>query len=81
MKNEKAIAEQTHLQARGLFVLAHAYMKKAKAAEVALGELLRYDDSYLGCISDEIYEGGDFDSGMKKEGFTIKPPKAKRGRR
>jgi len=69
---KRAIKKAIHLQARGLFALAHSHARKAREAEDALANLLGYRDGYCGCISDEVYEArGDFDGAMRREGFTV----------
>lgn len=72
---KKEISKATHLQARGLFTLAAAHYKKMREAELAMIELLGFEDEgYGGCLSDEVYsDDPNFDRGMKKEGFTIAP--------
>jgi len=69
---KKQISFEKGLQARGLFALAHENYKRANQAIEALADLLGYDSqNYCGCISDQAVEGGDFDKGMKDEGFVI----------
>jgi hypothetical protein len=73
----RKISANKHLQARGLFVLASTHYRKAREAETMMAELLGFDDTYCGCLSDECVDGGDFDAGMKKEGFVVIDPKRK----
>ena len=78
MANTKTISSNTNLQALGLFTLARSHYKKYREYESALGELLGIEDtSYLGCISDEIYDNGNFAAGMQKENFVVAKPKPK----
>lgn len=82
MADKKVISTEKSLMARGLFAMANTHYRKCREAEVALAELLEFEDGpYCGCLSDQIYdEDGDFDKGMKFEGFTIKATKPPRKR-
>jgi hypothetical protein len=65
------IDRDTYLKGLALFTLAHQHYCKAREFEQALFTLLQVDD--LGCLADEIYDerAGSFDSGLKREGFSI----------
>lgn len=71
------ISHQKYIQALALFTVSHKHYSKAREMELELVELLGYDDNYCGCISDEIYDGGNFDSGLKREQIAVEPKKAK----
>lgn len=72
--DKKPITKERRLQAFALFTMARMTYAKAHEFEASLGELLGYpeeDLNYLGCISDELQDGGNFDLGMKREGFVV----------
>jgi|KBSMisStandDraft_5_1062788.scaffolds.fasta_scaffold939077_2 hypothetical protein len=78
---KKPITKERRLQAFALFTMARMTYAKAREFEASLGELLGYPEeelNYLGCISDQIQEGGKFDLGLKQEGFLVVPDKSKR---
>jgi hypothetical protein len=74
----KKISQAKYLQALALFTVSHKYYAKSREMELELVELLGYDDNYCGCLSDEIYDGGNFDVGLKREQISVEPKKAKR---
>ena len=67
MKHKIPLTKQNRLIALGLFTLARQHYVQLHAAEEALADLLGFEESYAGCISDQIYGDGDFEKGMKKE--------------
>lgn len=74
----KTIDQDTKLRAFALFVMAQEKYRECKQFEEQLAKLLGFpdDETYMGCLSDEIYEtNGSFDRGLKKEGFSIEAPK------
>lgn len=79
---KKVISKDTKLRAFALFTMAASHYEKCQEFERALHETLGYpaDDNYMGCLSDEIYDGaaGKFEVGFRKEGFTTKPNGKKR---
>ena len=73
-ETKKIITPEMRLQGFALFTMAVNHFQKAREFEAALGETLGYaeeDLGYLGCISDEMQDGGNFDRGLKREGFTV----------
>lgn len=73
-ETKKTITKEQRLQAFALFTMAVNHFTKAREFEQALGDLLGYpedDGGYLGCLSDEMQEGGSFDRGLKREGFVV----------
>jgi len=70
-ETKKFITKDQRLKAFALFSMAADHYAKAREFEDALAELLGYEDSYLGHISDECIDGGNFDSALKKEGFLV----------
>lgn len=82
----KEISEATALQARGLFELGRQHYKILREAERALHRLLEHkdeNDAYCGCLSDELYDEdrGNFDRGLKSEGYIVMVPKPPTKRR
>lgn len=77
MAKTKRITKDEFLKAFALFSMAAEHYTKAREFETALADMLGYDDTYLGCISDECIDGGDFNRAMKKEGFTVIPNQKK----
>ena len=85
MAEKKTITPEQRLKAFALFTMAVDHYAKMREFEIAMGELLGYDEDdsdYLDCLSDEIYDGGNFTRGLKREGFVVQAPakKAKRAR-
>ena len=76
MKTKK-ISHSTYMQCLAFFTVASKHYAKAKEMELEMIEMLGYDDNYAGCISDEIYDGGSFDAGLKREQILVEPKKAK----
>lgn len=76
-ETNKTITPDQRLKAFALFTMAANHYAKALEFESAVAELLGYDETYSGCISDEMIAGGDFDRGLKKEGFVVKAPAKK----
>lgn len=78
--SKKTITKQKHLTGLALFTMARKHYAKSREFEEELCEIFGYDDGaiYAGCISDEIYEGGNFDRGLEREDFVIAPDKPKR---
>lgn len=76
-EEKKLVSADTKLRAFALFTMAASHYEKCREFERALGELLGYpaDDNYMGCLSDEIYDGaaGKFEAAFRKEGFSVKP--------
>ena len=74
-KPKVEISRHQYLQALGLFTLAVTHYAKSREAELAIGLLIGHSDpTYLGLISDAIYENADvsaFDSALEKEGFVV----------
>lgn len=81
-QTKKAITPETKLKAFALFTMAHTHYQRAMEFERAIAEMLGYEDDgpYCGCISDEMCDGGNFDRGLKNEGFEVKAPAKKRKR-
>lgn len=78
---KKTITPDQKLKALALFTMACDHYAKMREFEVGLSELLGYDEddnNYLGCISDEIYDGGNFNRALKNEGFVVKAPAKKK---
>lgn len=78
---KKTITADTRLKAFALFTMAHDHYQRAREFEQAVADLLDVEDGpYCGCISDEMCDGGNFDRGLKNEGFVVAPTpkKAKR---
>jgi hypothetical protein len=77
-ETKKTITPDQKLKAFALFSMAVDHYAKMREYEIAMGELLGYDEDdsngYMGCLSDEIYDGGNFDRGLKREGFVVKEP-------
>lgn len=72
----KTITPDQKLKGLALFTMSAQHYAKAHEFESALADLLGIEDGpYCGCISDEIVDGGDFDRGLKNEGFVVKAPK------
>jgi hypothetical protein len=83
-ETKKTITPDQRLKAFALFSMAVDHYAKMREFETAIGELLGYDEDdsgYLGCLSDEIYDGGNFSRGLKKEGFVVKAPAKKTARK
>lgn len=78
MTKPTKISHTTYMQGLALFTVAHKHYQKAREMEIELCELLGYDDTYMGHISDEVGDGGNFDGGLKREGITVEPKKAKK---
>ena len=82
MAEKKVVSRDTKLRALALFVMAQSHYAKCQEFERELGDVLGYpaDDNYIGCLSDEIYDGnaGSFETGFRKEGFVTKPNGKKR---
>lgn len=79
MAETKKITKDQHIRALALFTMAAEHYAKAREFETALHDMLGYDDSgYCGCISDEMSDGGNFERGLKKEGFVVVADKPKR---
>jgi len=77
---KKTITPDQKLKALALFSMAADHYAKMRDFEIGLSELLGYDEDengYCGCISDEIYDGGNFSRGLKREGFEVKAPARK----
>ena len=77
---KKTITPDQRLKAFALFSMAVDHYSKMREFETALGELLGYDEdeNYLGCLSDEIYDGGNFTRGLKREGIVVQAPAKKK---
>lgn len=68
----KQIDNDTYIKAQGLFYLAQEHYRKAMEFEKALSSLLGYEDSYCGCISDEMMEPeGTLNKGLKREKIEV----------
>ena len=80
MAENKTISADTKLRAFALFTMAQSHYDKCRAFEAQLAELLGYpdDEPCCGCLSDEIYSNGKFETGLRKEGFATKPNKTNR---
>lgn len=79
MPSKKTISRETHLMALALFTMAQKNVAQTRAIEIQLSELLGYEDTWCGCLSDEIYDpNGRFDVGLKKDGFAVAASKKKR---
>lgn len=76
-QTKKSITPNDRLKAFALFTMANDHYAKAREFEAGIAEMLGYDDTYCGCISDEMYDGGNFDRGLKAEGFEVKAPAKK----
>lgn len=75
----KTITADQRLKGLALFTMAADHYAKAAEFEAALADLLKIEDGpYCGCVSDEMVNGGNFDRGLKLEGFEIRKQKAKR---
>lgn len=77
----KFITPDQKLKALALFTMAADHYAKMREFEIALSELLGVDEDeggYCGCISDEIYDGGDFARGLKRSGYKVKAPAKKK---
>lgn len=80
-QTKKSITADTRLKAFALFTMAHNHYERAREFEQAVADLLEIEDGpYCGCISDEMCGGGNFDRGLKNEGFEVKAP-ARKSRR
>ncbi len=80
-KPKKTITPGVNLTALALFTMAQKHYQQSRAFETQLSELLGYEDTWCGALSDEIYDpAGRFEVGMKKDGFVVQPVKRKRGR-
>jgi hypothetical protein len=78
MSNEKKyITKELRLQLFALFTMGANHYAKAQEYESAIADMLGYEDNYCGCISDEIFCGGNFDSGMRNENIHVKTKKAR----
>lgn len=79
-ETKKFITPDQRLKAFALFSMGTDHYAKAREFEEALAEMLGYteDGVYCGCISDEMVDGGNFDRGLKREGFEIKKATKKR---
>lgn len=71
---KKTITPDTKLKAFALFTMAHTHYQRAREFEEAIAEMLGYEEDgpYCGCISDEMCDGGNFERGLKNEGFETK---------
>lgn len=79
MTKPAKINHATYLQGLALFTVAHKHYQKAREMESELCALLGYDDeNYADCISDEIYDGGNFDRALKREEIKVEPKRAKK---
>jgi len=82
--DKKPITKEQKLKAFALFTMANNHYARAHEFEAALSELLGYpeeDSYYCGCISDEMQSGGNFERGLKREGFVVVPDKSKKKQR
>lgn len=77
MTKPAKISRTTYMQALALYTVATKHYVRCREMEMELCELLGFEDNYAGCISDEIYEDGDFDRGLKREKIAVEPRKAK----
>lgn len=77
MADKKIITSDQRLKAFALFSMAADHYAKAAEFENAISEMLGYTDQYCGCLSDEMVNGGNFDRGLKNEGFEVKAPAKK----
>lgn len=78
MAEVKTITPDQKLKALALFTMATDHYAKAGAFEQALADLLGIEDGpYCGCLSDEMVDGGNFERGLKREGYRVSK-KAKR---
>ena len=77
---KKTITPEVRLMAFALFTMAQQHARQSRTFETQLSELLSYEDTWAGAISDEIYDpNGRFEVGLKKDGFAVRPtPKRKR---
>jgi hypothetical protein len=78
-QTKKTITPDQKLKAFALFTMANSHYKQAREFERALAEMLEYDEDayYCGCISEEVFNGGNFDRGLKNEGFEVRAPAKK----
>lgn len=81
-ETKKYISTDDHLKAFALFSMAQDHYAKGREFERALAELLNIDDEYYcGCISDEMQDpNGNFERGLKNEGYAVRPPAKKQKR-
>lgn len=78
-QDTKFITEAQRMQALGLFSMAHHHYAKAREFEEGLADLLGIEDGpYCGCLSDEMCDGGNFERGLKNEGYAVKAAKARK---
>ena len=66
------IDRDTFFKAKGLFHLAQEHVTKANEYELALSKLLGYEDSYMGHISDNMWEKGKtLEDGLERESIEV----------
>ena len=71
----KTLSYNDYLTGKGLFHLAQEHYRKAREFEGALCDLLKCDDGYADCVSDEMCEeSGTFEAGLEKHKVRIQPP-------
>ena len=71
---KKTISYNTYLKAKGLFHLAQESCQKLSDYESAIARLVgSEDDAYAGHISDHIYNDGNIEGALIKEGIKILP--------
>lgn len=53
-QKSKTITDETRLMAFALFTMAQQHALKCREFETQLSELLGYEDTWAGCLSDEM---------------------------